>query len=620
MLGRSASTERTPPVIDLPEDVWTVSVDTETSGLHQDDGARVSTVSLCWRGEDEALVKMALPFDQGRLSEKMPYLQMDLFEDVAMDPNLPQEDWEDLANWLSSRDLLVMHNGKFDLHMFEAGTRHYPGFSLDGVEVWDTMVAAKELDPLEPVGLDAVAERLGFGGKTDKNLVQEWLASRKLDKGRYDLVPWDIMEPYATGDGDLTWKTFEYQQGQLEVVDEWRVNKILREQKLMRVLHKIERRGIPYDVARSMEIAEQLEEKIAELESRRPFGPTLAAARDYFFSRQGAKVVTRTAAGLASLDEQTTRQMVKDGIPWAEDYALLNKLKTSASMWYRGYAEKAGQDSRLRCSFRQTKVVSGRMSVERIQLQAIPKVNKEVRELLGEGHSVRSLICAVDGRTLWNLDLQQAELRVAAKYARCEKMLGMLAEGADFHAITTKAVLGVDETHPEWKLKRDTGKRLTFSSIFQIGGLTLQENLARVADIHLGLPECNLMVQRWRALYPEFGDAYRKAEQLASKRGWVRQLPGTLEESRSYYGEYDFHNTAWSRMVQGSLAEALKLWLIASEEKYPGAMVLTVHDSIVLETRYSDAATAQGVAELGGSMLTELFGIEMLAEAGPWRG
>jgi DNA polymerase I-like protein with 3'-5' exonuclease and polymerase domains len=608
-------------VTQLPEHVRIVAVDTETSGLHQDDGARVSTVVLSWRANDGALVKLALPFDQGRLSEKMPYLQMDLFEDVAMDPNLPWEVWDALADWLSSRDLLIMHNGKFDLHMLEAGTRHFPGFRLDSVEVWDTLVAEHVLSPGQPVGLDATGERRGFGGKVGKNPVVEWLASRKLPKGRYDLVPWDVMEPYALGDGGLTLEVSESQMDEFEEQDLWVSAKNRREQKLMRVLQKIERRGIPYDAARSSDLADKIEARIAELEKTRPFpNGTLAGARDWFFSRCGAKVVHRTEAGLASLDEQTTRRMILDGIPWAAEFAEIASLKTSLTMWYRGYADKTGQDGRLRTSFRQTKVVSGRMSVERVNLQAIPKVNKRIEKLLGPGHSVRSLIAAQDGRELFNLDLQQAELRVAAKYARCTPMLEMLANGDDLHSITTKEVLGVDESHPDWKLKRDTGKRLTFSSIFQIGGLTLQENLARVADIHLPLAECNRMVQRWRAKYPEYGDAYRKAEQLAKKRGWVWLLKGTPHESKSYFGEFEFHNTAWSRMVQGSLAEALKLWLIAAEDAYPEAMVLTVHDSIVVEFPKDQAEiVAHGIALLGGNLLTELFNTSMMAEADRWR-
>lgn len=621
MLARPAVEARArPEVIQLP-DVWTVGVDTETSGLHQDDGARISTVVLSWREDDGAIGKAALPFDQGRLSDKMPYLQMDLFEDVEMDPNLPEEAWSQLLQWLSERDLLVMHNGKFDLHMLEAGTRHWPGIGLGHVEVWDTMVAAKELDPLLPVGLDEVGKRMGFGGKVGKNAVQEWLKARKLPPGRYDLAPWDIMEPYALGDGDQTLRVFEGQMDRLDGEEPWLNRKVQREQQLMRVLQAIEARGIPYDAERSAELADVIEARIAEIEKTRPFGPTLAAARDWFFSRQGAQVVRRTDAGLASLDEQTTRRMILDKIAWAAEYAEVQRLSTALTMWYRGYADKTGADGRLRTSFRQTKVVSGRMSVERVNLQAIPKDTRKIEELLGANTSVRSLIVARDGKQLWNLDLQQAELRVAAKYARCTKMLELLAAGEDLHSITTKAVLGVDESHPDWKLKRDTGKRLTFSSIFQIGGLTLQENLARVADIHLPLEECNRMVQRWRAEYPEYGDAYRKAEGLAKRRGWVRLLPGTPEESKSFYGEFDFHNTAWSRMVQGSLAEALKIWLLATEERYPGEMVLTVHDSIVLESRYSDGGhVAEGVALLGGELLTNLFGIEMSVEAGLWKG
>jgi DNA polymerase-1 len=285
------------------------------------------------------------------------------------------------------------------------------------------------------------------------------------------------------------------------------------------------------------------------------------------------------------------------------------------SMWYRGYPEKAGADGRLRCYYKQTEVKSGRMSVQRVQLQAIPKADKALTIPNYNVPHVRWLLRAREGYGLWNLDLSQAELRVAAKYCGCQTMLDMLLGGTDFHGETCKGTLEASPEDADWKEKRDIAKRLTFGSIFQIGGEKFQATLAKLADVHWELEKCEAAVHSWRSMYPEFQRAYYKSMRLFDRRGYVTLLPHTPYEMRSYRGPRDFENTGWNRIVQGSLAEALRLWLVEVEKKWPGYMVLTVHDSVVLEAPLDEGdELAAEVAVHTGELMTELFGVPMLCD------
>src|SRR5688572_8915573 len=141
--------------IDLPElPTWVpVAVDTETSGLHPDDGARVSVVSIGWIDPetDEANCR-AFPFDQGR-RDKQAQGVLDLWGD----PNLGRTEWVALLAWLAQRPL-IFHNAPFDLRMLEAGTRHFTGRDLRSQLMWGTSICQKELDPLELTGLGPSAE------------------------------------------------------------------------------------------------------------------------------------------------------------------------------------------------------------------------------------------------------------------------------------------------------------------------------------------------------------------------------------------------------------------------------------------------------------------------------
>ena len=612
----------------LPATPAWVAVDCETSGLHPDDGARVACVAVTWPIGDREFDTLAFPFDQG-IRDKFPTAQLDFdFGGTGSDPNLSGKEWRILLDWLAEQRL-VFHNGKFDLAMLRVGTRHWPGRDLVANLHWDTMLAQRVMDPTERAALDLVCQRLGIGAKRGLDSLKAWLKANGYPPNRYDLVPWSIAKDYVTGDTEMTAQLFAYQLERLELglelndVAHTRMQ-IQRELDMTVALYRMEQRGIMYDDGVSLEAAEKLDRMANDIEKTMPFRCTPTEAHAYFFNKlklPADRVSDKT--GRPSLDEEQVRKWVKEEVPWASEYAQVTKYRRAVSMWYRGYPEKIGHDGRLRTSFRQGQaltgkesfVKSGRMSVERVQLQAIPKKDKNIEGIPG----VRELILAPEGYGLWNLDLSQAELRVATKYARCERMADMLARGVDAHGETTKTVIGISPDDPLWKEKRDIAKRLNFGGIFQIGGETFQKTLAKLADIHLPLDECYRYVQGWRSMYPEFGVAYRKAERTVQDRGWVRLLPNTRQETRSYFTERDFPNTGWNRIVQGSLAEAFKIWVGQVEQRWPGYMVLIIHDSLVLECPLDegDQVSAE-ISAYGVELMSNLFSTEMIVDVDRW--
>lgn len=623
-------------LVELPAGLPWVAVDTETSGLHPDDGARVACVSLTWPERDEVsvtsedtmyprLVTKAFPFDQG-VRDKIPnpQLGLDLFGSED-DVNLGRDEWYELLEWLYHQ-ALVFQNAKYDLHMLRVGTRHWSGHDLVHAFHWDTMLAGGILDPLEPRGLDAMATRLGFGGKEGLTGVQDWLRANckrlgipwERAKHRYDLVPWDIIEHYVATDTEKTAQVYMHQQERLSWGDEeaHQLTRIEKDFDLTRALYAMEVRGIKYDDEKSMLAARKLEAEADAIEKRMPFPANGTGAMNYFINK--LKLSTERSSektNRPTLDEEQVRAWVKQDVPWAAEYAQVTKYRRAVSMWYRGYPEKIGHDGRLRTTFRQGHVKSGRMSVERVQLQALPKKDKNIDGIPG----VRELILAEDGCGLWNLDLSQAELRVASHYAQCQNMLRQLAEGQDIHSNTTRQVLKVGDDNPHWKEKRDIAKRLTFGGIFMVGPDTFQGTLSKLADIHLPIAECQELIWGWRNMYPEFGVAYRRAEQKMNTDGFVRLLPNTPLEELSYLGPRDWPRTGWNRMVQGSLALAFGYWLGEIEKRWPGYMILTVHDSVVMEAPLDEGQpVAEEIAAFGAEFMTDIFGIEMKVDIDGW--
>ena len=202
------------PSLVLPtEYAGDVAVDTETNGLFADDGARVAIVSVAWWHPShrdncpeycyspECVEAYSFPFDQGVRDKpgRGKRFQLDLFQDD--DINLPEVEWSALLVWLSDQDL-VMANAVFDLEKLRVGTRHWAGIELEDQVVWDTMLGNKELDPQYPTGLKPSTERL-FGDTSDEQSALKPYLGPKEDP-RFDLVPWDVIEPYATWDAIKT--------------------------------------------------------------------------------------------------------------------------------------------------------------------------------------------------------------------------------------------------------------------------------------------------------------------------------------------------------------------------------------------------------------------------------
>jgi DNA polymerase I-like protein with 3'-5' exonuclease and polymerase domains len=629
------------PVLDVP-----VAVDTETSGLHPDSGGRVAVVSAAWipdeiLRDEQALQRavttgdgvrsVAYPFDQGiRDKTGLPKWavkrykpdQLDLF--ATADPNLGQPEWRCLLAWLyrsGNAGGLIWHGGKFDLLHLGVGTRDWPGKDLELQTRWDTMLAAREAEPLELAALKATAARLwGDDETTAQQTLKPWLGPQT--DSRYDLVPWEAMRPYAAKDAELTIRLYWYQQ-RLVQNGELDPRLVRRKLDVMRVLLAMERRGLPFNSVRCLEAAQRIQARRDEIAAQLPFAPSTNDARRYWFGDtdsggQGLKPYAVTEKkGEVQLTKDILVKMVQDGIPHAQTYADWQQLDTALSMWYRGYPAKAGSDGRLRMVYRQDGTVSARFSAERVNLQAIPH-DYQIARILPEGvPTIRALVEFEAGTEGWEVDLSQAELRVAAAEAGCDPMLELIAADADLHGETARLLFQVEPDHPEWFKYRQVAKRGNFSLIFGSGAETFAAMVERHTGIHLDLPEARKIVSTWNALYPQFQRAIRRYMVRAKRDKYLTLVNGR----QRWFRAYDQTHLAFNAYVQGSLAELNQDGMIWTERHYPGALILSVHDSQVLQTRAGEGEQiARHVAAEWGATGTKLFGVPMKADVSVWNG
>jgi len=657
-----------------------VSVDTETSGLYADSGARISTVSVGWIdpqeddyrwrewvwGEDvipsermqdidggsiqtwdiekidewdsDGVISFAWAFDQGvaGTGKNEDSGQSTLWSDAD---NLDLEEWVALLEWLElvgALHGLDFQNAKFDLHMFRVGVRRWPGVAVDLVEYlhWDTQNGSDMLWGMTGTSsLKPTARRLwGEAEGDEQDVIKRYLTKKNLPSGRWDLMPWDIIAKYADQDARLTARLVERQMMELRItagVAGWfdgidgrmtAEEALRRRLETSKMLYRVERRGLPFNIAEARASALEIARRVAKLEKTLPFKPaTLPMAKHYWFGEGikggiqglGRTPYSVTEQGQPQLDKTVITKMVRDGLPGAEIWRDIQKLNTADSKWYSAWADRAGEDNRLRTSVRQNGTVSGRFSVENIQLQAIPHDYRLGNFQILDGiQTPRALIGAgvPAGWKLWELDLAQAELRVAALFAKCERMLRLIDEGADLHADAARELFNIEPTDPSWGEMRQVAKRFNFSAIFGIGKDKLQVDIEEQTGILFSLAELDVLLKGWHSLYPEFKRAIYSTMDVVDKRmrskdhgnfGWITLGNG----ERRWFKPGEETHKAFNQRVQPSLAQFGIDWWLTVENYLMGqlgdqereqlregeyswigrvGMVLMVHDSMVL--------------------------------------
>lgn len=625
-----------------------------------------------WRdqiGKSGKILKTKLP---------IPWTQPETYRAEGLDS------WLRLLAWLDRRDALVMHHRKFDEAVTLAGPRdwlirhewrtslvlreeylrmygdmkvfevsdiveHQPDVDLggwfganldvlpDGTErpvrgIWDTMLVQSFFDPSYPVALKKTAKRRLH---TDADADERALAECRSNQGvgltkRYDLTPWQIMEPYAATDPELTLLLFEDQMQRIEQGDHppqlW--EQIDKEFELSRVLLKMERRGLQYDVATSREGADRLRARMEQVAAPLPYNPSkLDEIRRFYFApkEDGGLGLTpmklSEKTGVPSIDEAQVRLLVQTGKPWAREYDEWSHCKSALGKWYRGWADRAGPDGRLRTSFKQCVVeeeragaktggtISGRLAVGRVQLQAIPhnsQLPEPVRDI-----PVRALIGARPGHVLYEMDLPQGEVRIATVIVNCRAMWDVVDSGLDLHGENAKRIFGVTEDDPRFDDLRGVAKRIVFGTLYGAGVRTLRAQILEYTGIDYSEAETRDAKQAFERTFPEFPRVARQIQRKADRNmggpGYVTLIDGR----RRWFSPEEFTHKAFNAVIQGGLAQTGKTWMIETERQLPGIQVLAIHDSIVVEVPEGERGwlMAVQVAGIGKQVYEKDYGI-----------
>ncbi|HIQ04489.1 MAG TPA: DNA polymerase I [Anaerolineae bacterium] len=498
----------------------------------------------------------------------------------------PQLPWPQVREALAlvfadERVTKVAHNVKYDLTML----RRY-GLDATG-PLMDTMIAEWLIDPASRnLGLKALAwSRLGVEMTEISSLI-----GQGKDQITMDQVQVGLVAPYAAADVDMTLRLVDALLPELESRGLVHLFRDV-EMPLVPVLTDMEMTGILLDVdflrelsARLTTRLQQIEGQIYELVGYRFNINSTQQLSDVLFGTLGLspKGVRKTKSGHYStsasvLESLQGQHEVVDLI--LEQRQLQKLLSTYIDALPTLVNPKTG---RVHTSFNQTGAETGRLSSSNPNLQNIP-IRTDV------GREIRKAFVARPGWLLLAADYSQVELRILAHVSQDEAMLRAFAEGKDIHTATAAAVFGIpmEQVTPT---QRRVAKMMNFATSYGVSayGLASRTGLSRT--------EAAQFLETYFRTYPKVKQYLEETKRKARELGYVETLLGRRRyfpilqtaDRRHYNERMAAERAAINHPIQGTAADIIKIAMVQlyqalKERGYQAAMLLQVHDELVLE-------------------------------------
>lgn len=279
--------------------------------------------------------------------------------------------------------------------------------------------------------------------------------------------------------------------------------------------------------------------------------------------------------------------------PIAEKVLAYRKYAKLHSTYIVGLNKEIAADGRIHSKFRQTETRTGRISSTEPNLQNIP-IRTE------EGSQIRKFFVAKKGYMLLDADYSQIELRLLAHIAQDKRMIEAFQNGEDIHAATASEVFGIASAFLPAELRR-RAKAINFGIVYGIGAYSLSQ------DIGVSIQQAKEYIQNYLAKFPGVRDYMHDIVEQARAEGMVRTLYGRLRRipeitsknsNMRSFGERVALNTP----IQGSAADIIKIAMVAvqkrlEEEALDAAIVLQVHDELLVEASMSDADRAGAILQ-----------------------
>jgi len=564
-----------------------IAVDTETNWTDDWDARELMGISLHCRLPENVQYELSFYFPFRHNHDRTLFAEHN--------NNLPYEWLRDLSCVLERTDCIyVGHGFKFDFKVFEKEGIHITGQLRDTLLLsWmdDENKFSHELADLAKL----------VGDKKDRTELKN--IGKHL--GGWEKIPPEVMERYACGDVRICFRLHEIFWPR--IVEQELEECYKHEEKRLRVLTKMEQRGIQIDKDTALRLSEEARTKMQDTLDEfgyDPGKPSQLAHRLFAAESEGG-------LGLPILGNPTKRKSKEfpRGLP-NMSVSILSRLnhpealrvldyrswQKANSTWYEGWFNKTTADSRIHPEFKQHGTVTTRWSCTRPNMQQIP------RDI--ERTPVKRMLRSREGYELWEYDYSQMEFRLGAIYAECYPILEAYKTGTDVHQLTSDRLKLEELTGLPKAEARYAGKQTNFLTIYGGGPEVLRYQIWRDARLELPYSTASDILDEFHKSYPEWRKIMRKCEGTAKSRGYVKMWNGR----RRHFDVVWKCKDAFNSIIQGGCAQII----FESMEELDDQgfeIVSQVHDALWIEVPVESSAEDQERIKKIMEWPSEKFGI-----------
>jgi len=311
----------------------------------------------------------------------------------------------------------------------------------------------------------------------------------------------------------------------------------------------------------------KFQDAIQSIVGKENFNPNSTAdICNYIYNDLGLAVTKRTATGAASVDETTLLKLgAKHDHPFFKVLLEYRKVVKYYGTYLKGIY--IGQDSRVRSRFLVHGTATGRLSSREPNFQNIP-------------YDLRPVYGTTDGRILVEADSSQLELRLIAYASRCKRLIQAFESGEDVHRLNASTIYGIP-TDAVGKEERDFAKRFVYCQNYGGGPKKISEILFADAGIVKSPRECEEMLYKLRAAYPEIWSWRDRVLAECKRTRTIRNEYGRVRIT--FARDEALSGIAYNTPIQSTAADYINTVFLELDEK--GLFIVNqVHDSILIET------------------------------------
>jgi hypothetical protein len=356
---------------------------------------------------------------------------------------------------------------------------------------------------------------------------------------------------------------------------------------------EVEKEGVTIDFGLLGETRATIETELKEVEKELySFDIVKEAGVDNFNSAQqkvrlfcevlGWETKHMTKGGQQQVNQSQLEEWSKEGKHKILDVLLRYNKLTKQLQFVNLWEELSQYDGKLHPSFNIT-ADTGRTTCKNPNIQQVPQES-----------TLRNVITCPKGRKFIEVDMSQAELRVASIFSEDENMIHAYQSGSDLHQKTMELIKGGKKPKDAQEAKRwrTEAKSANFGLLYGMSAKTYQE-YAKGYGMNITLEEAEDIRDDFFNSYPKLLDMHKKFVEYAKKYGYTyspigrkRFLPNL--KSRNWKDVSEAERQAINTPVQG-FASDLVISALAdiledeSLDKSKYKIIGSVHDAILVE-------------------------------------